>query len=211
MSLIGSVHPLRVLNDIGDADADGIKHKQHQWTLVIRTWSTPPSASAPASAQASYYNLSWLQQWSYNDDCIANVIRQGEVNTTHTFLYKHKYKHEQRSEEYLGIRNVSYTDIVYSEQSKHEQMNSNGEHQGNDNNNDNNDENYSYNGNGIGIGLNHDCKHEHGHEDVNEHGLFSLADAIFLDGAALLTNVPNVSKGPCAPVSIIGKNERIYE
>jgi len=196
-SLLGSVHPIsmndNVINDsTGDDDNNHVEddgHENEEWILVV-TWTKTNITVANNSNndntftiegdildEKSYYNISWLRQWSYDHQSLDHAIRQREVNKSHTFI--HKFHHTSgskklvnseevvldeeknqkplsrlsRLEKYLGLGNVSYSTIA----------------------------------------------------DGNQEGLLDVLDFIFLDGAAIITDVPNVCNNPERPIYTIGK------
>ena len=188
-SLKGSVRPLDCIQQ-GEADSDDASNKE--WTLVI-TWSnnaTKEKEQGGSKVQTSHFNLNWLKQWSYDCHSIKQAIQNREVNITHTFLHKFQHDGHHQADHHnhtstnsstrcsRGVRWKKYRGIGHVPYSKIDQFN--------------NDEQQPP------VVLDDDSK-------AQEDGLFDMLDSIFLDGAVLVTDVPNVSAGPNTSVTEIGE------
>ena len=202
-SSVGSIHPFSVQND-----SSVTKHyegSRDDWILVI-TWCCCAKEEEEDS-QSSFYNLDWLYQWSYENDKILDAIQQREVNKTHTFMHKfyeqngptfttpppdsnnnnNNDEHHvdngriTRLVKYNGLRHISYTNVIIEET------------------------------NAVTATDHEERQKEDGIRSDSSSSnaeFLELFDALFLDGAAIVTNVPEMKLDPDKAVSQIGKVQR---
>jgi hypothetical protein len=187
-SLIGSVHPFR--QDEGDGNNDwGSDESSNRsggegeaaWTLII-TWSTMTD-KGNNDKKTSTFDLTWLKQWSYDHQSIVDAIQEREVKTSHTFIHKFKSSNLTNVNDDDGDDNSHHAQPHPFRLRKHLGI----RHVTYDHFKSSNNKMY-LDGNEV--------------EKNNQDGLFDALDAIFLDGAVLVTNIPQVS-------SATGTNEDV--
>jgi len=198
-----SVHPIHTTATVGttrNRDAtiqtyhdndDTVENSGGRWVLIITFFhhDQHPNESNDVSSvvanpnfyndddEVCYYDLQWLRQWTYDDRSLFKRRLAREVTPIHTFCNKPTTTGDDGDND--GDRLKRHKGLIH--------VNFSSIVTKSDNYDTNADE--------------EDCTNDGNDSDA----IFQLLDAVFVEGAAIVTNAPAICDGPLTPVSVIGK------
>ncbi len=146
------------------------QQKKHSHSAPTTTTHIEMPAELRVHADKSTYNLCWLQEWCYDKESIQRNIQKRQVTNKHTFLYK--FRNNQQ------VDLSTYSDSSSIEMTRYERK-------------------PEY------LGLRHvkyksliERQEIEGIYDKNDgsgSGVFDVLDSVFLDGAVIVTDIPDMN------------------